>query len=87
MRSDIKSMKKRAQSLVEYGLILALVAIIAITALKYLGQKVNSAATTAGSQVETQANQAAEAYCESLTNADGVACTWSDNTCTCPPEK
>ena len=34
--------KSKAQSLVEYALILALVTVIAITALQFLGQRVNT---------------------------------------------
>ena len=62
----MKSNKKLAQSLIEYGLILALVAVIAITALRVLGQKVNDAAVTAGDQVNKSTSQAAEAYCKQL---------------------
>ena len=69
----MKSNKKLAQSLVEYGLILALVAVVAIAALQFLGKKVNEAATEAGSSVVTQTQSAAEAYCTSL---DG--CVWSN---------
>jgi pilus assembly protein Flp/PilA len=59
--------KKRAQSLVEYGLILALVAVIAIAALQVLGTKIQQASTTAGNTVTDAATNAAEAYCQSLT--------------------
>ena len=62
----MRSYKKIAQSLVEYGLILALVAVIAITALRFLGDKVNSAAESAGNQVETTTKNAAQEYCKGL---------------------
>ena len=62
----MKNNKKLAQSLVEYGLILALVAVIAITALRVLGQKINTAADNAASQVETSSANAAEKYCDAL---------------------
>ena len=62
----MKSNKKLAQSLVEYGLILALVAVIAIGALQLLGQKVNQAAEKSGSQIDAGVKDAAQSYCESL---------------------
>ena len=74
MKVDTKIMKKRAQSLVEYGLILALVAVVAIAALQFLGKKVNEAATEAGSSVVTQTKTAAQAYCTSLESA---GCEWN----------
>jgi Flp pilus assembly pilin Flp len=58
--------KKRAQSLVEYGLILALVAVIAIAALQVLGQKVQQSASTAGNTVSKATDNAATAYCTSI---------------------
>jgi len=39
---------ERGQGLVEYGLILGLVAVVCITATQTLGTKVNSTLTTAG---------------------------------------
>lgn len=62
----MKNNKKLAQSLIEYGLILALVAVIAITALRVLGQKINTAADNAAKQVETSSADAAKKYCEYL---------------------
>jgi len=69
----MKSNKKLAQSLVEYGLILALVAVIAIGALQLLGKKINEAAEKSGSQVDAGVKSAAQAYCESL----GSDYTWA----------
>lgn len=69
--------RRKAQSLVEYGLILALVAVIAIAALNVLGKKVNNAATTAGQTVEQSSSNAASSYCTSIggTLTNGVCKT------------
>jgi len=50
MFATVKSILKdeRGQGLVEYGLILGLVAVVCITATKTLGTKVNNTLTTAG---------------------------------------
>lgn len=58
--------KKSAQSLIEYGLILALVAVVAITALQFLGGKVNKAATDAGNQIGKVGDESANNYCKSI---------------------
>ena len=84
MKVNINMMKKRAQSLVEYGLILALVAVVAIAALQFLGKRVNDAAQKAGDSVVTQTESAAEAYCKSL---EASGCSWSTEkgVCECKP--
>jgi len=50
MYKQLKAILKdeQGQGLVEYGLILGLVAVVCITATKTLGTKVNSTLTTAG---------------------------------------
>ena len=69
--------KSKAQSLVEYALILALVAVIAITALQFLGQRVNTAVTRVGDDVESTTEHAAQTYCEGL----GQGYSWSNGKC------
>ncbi len=54
--------KKKAQSLVEYALILALVTIVAITALQFLGKKVNDSVQGVGGTIKEQTEDAAENY-------------------------
>lgn len=76
----MKSNKKLAQSLIEYGLILALVAVVAIAALQILGQRVNNAAVTAGENVENSAENAAKTYCE-----QSVGGSWNAETGVCTP--
>ena len=71
MKVDIKVMKKRAQSLVEYGLILALVAVVAVGALQLLGKKVNDAAVKTGKSIDMQTDNAPENYCTA------IGCKWS----------
>lgn len=69
--------KSSAQSLVEYALILALVTVIAITALQFLGQKVNTAVTGVGDDVESTTRDAAETYCKGL----GKGYDWDGSKC------
>lgn len=69
--------KSSAQSLVEYALILALVTVIAITALQFLGQKVNTAVTGVGDDVESTTKDAAKTYCEGL----GSGYSWDGDKC------
>ena len=47
-------LRKKAQSLVEYSLILALVSVVAITLLQTMGSKIKTTVTT----INTQLNQA-----------------------------
>ncbi len=76
----MKFMKKsNAQSLVEYALILALVTVIAITALQFLGQRVNTAVTGVGDDVEKTTQDAAKTYCEGL----GSGYSWNESTGKC----
>jgi pilus assembly protein Flp/PilA len=42
MRAKIEQLKKKGQGLVEYGLILVLIAIVVVLILTFLGQHVNS---------------------------------------------
>jgi len=63
MERLMKRNKKKGQSLVEYGLILALVAVIAIAALQLLGDRVQTAADTAGTTVQTATTNAGATYC------------------------
>lgn len=72
--------KKKAQSLIEYGLILALVAVVAIAALQILGKKVNDAATTAGDNIDKTSQNAAATYC-----TESVGGTWNESTGVCTP--
>ena len=48
----IRSSKKRAQSLVEYGLILALVSVVAITVLQTMGTKIKDTVGAVNSNLE-----------------------------------
>jgi len=49
MRTKFEQMKKKGQGLVEYALILVLIAIVVILILTFLGQKVNSTCSRIGS--------------------------------------
>lgn len=60
---------KKAQSLIEYGLILALVAVIAVTVLSKFGKTITDAGTTSSNTVATASTQAMSNYCKGLTPA------------------
>ena len=62
----MKNFKKRAQSLIEYGLILALVAVIAMTVLSKLGKSVTDAGDRAANSVNVSSENAMNNYCASL---------------------
>lgn len=68
-------MKKNAQSLIEYGLILALVAVIAVTVLSKFGKTMTSVGNKTDATVTSASDNSACAYCNSLTDAtDKAAC-------------
>src|SRR5439155_26592663 len=52
MRKKIEQLRKRGQGLVEYALILVLIAIVVILILTFLGQKVNDTFSTVGSALK-----------------------------------
>ena len=49
MRTKFEQMKKKGQGLVEYALILVLIAIVVILILTFLGQRVNDTFSKVGS--------------------------------------
>lgn len=51
MREKLEQLKKRGQGLVEYALILVLIAIVVILILTFLGSKVNQTFSTVSSAV------------------------------------
>lgn len=51
---------RKAQSLIEYGLILALVAVIAVAATQLLGKKVSTAVKNTGDKVEVTSTAMSE---------------------------
>lgn len=52
LMKKIKSSKKKAQSLVEYGLILALVSVVAITVLQTMGSKIKDTVGAVNNQLD-----------------------------------
>ena len=62
----MKRMKKNAQSLIEYGLILALVAVIALTILGKFGSSITNVGNHASDAVTTAGNNATSNYCQSI---------------------
>lgn len=67
-------MRRHAQSLIEYGLIMALVAVIAVTVLSKFGKTMNSAADRTNTTVTNVSNNAASTYCSTLTGDDKAKC-------------
>jgi pilus assembly protein Flp/PilA len=54
MRAKIEQLKKKGQGLVEYALILVLIAIVVIVILTFLGGQVNNTFSRISSAVTTQ---------------------------------
>ena len=52
MRRKLEQLRKRGQGLVEYALILVLIAIVVILILTFLGQKVQSTFSKVGSALD-----------------------------------
>lgn len=67
---------KKAQSLIEYGLILALVAIVAVTILGKFSTSINKVGDQANSAVESSGDNAMTGYCNSIgKNYTGGKCS------------
>lgn len=62
----MKNMKKQAQSLIEYGLILALVAVVAVTILGKFSKSINDVGEQANTAVSQSGNNALGNYCNSI---------------------
>ena len=62
----MKNFKKQAQSLIEYGLILALVAIVAMVVLGKFGTTLTAAGNKANSAVSAASGNATSNYCRSV---------------------
>lgn len=74
----ILNKKKKAQSLIEYALILAMVAVVAVAALQLLGQNLGTALKNSSSAVKVGAENAGQNACEK-----GMGGVWDANTQTC----
>ncbi len=75
--------KKKAQSLIEYALILAMVAVVAIAALQLLGNNIGVALRGSADVVGAGAEGAGETACQAMGEGfswDGKKCTWNGNT-------
>ena len=79
-------MKKQAQSLIEYGLILALVAVVAVVILGKFSKSITKVGEQANSAVSASGDNAMCNYCNSLVDAtDKTNCKVAANiTATCP---
>lgn len=63
---------KKAQSLIEYGLILALVAVIAVTVLSKFGSTITDVGNRTNTSVSSASNNATDNYCKSINGGAGV---------------
>lgn len=59
-------MKKNAQSLIEYGLILALVAVVAVTILGKFSSSINTVGNQANTAISNSGTNAMTKYCTSI---------------------
>lgn len=88
MRLVLLNTKKKAQSLIEYALILAMVAVVAIAALQLLGNNIGGALRGAADTVGTGAQNAGKNACEAMgdgfkwnpdpSSAAGGTCEYQD---------
>jgi len=62
----MKNIKKSAQSLIEYGLILALVAVIAVTVLGKFGKTLTNVGDKTNTAVSSASDNATDSYCKSI---------------------
>ncbi len=77
MKISLSGTKKKAQSLIEYALILAMVAVVAIAALQLLGKNIAKTLTNASNIVDQGAETAGESACRAM----GEGFTWQNNKC------
>ncbi|HNW25627.1 MAG TPA: Flp family type IVb pilin [Candidatus Gastranaerophilaceae bacterium] len=70
-------MKKTAQSLIEYGLILALVAIVALAVLSKFGGTIGNVGNSTDTQVQKVTENSGAAYCNSVSGQ------WNEDTKFC----
>lgn len=78
----ILNSKKKAQSLIEYALILAMVAVVAVAALQLLGDNIGTALRTSADAVGAGTNTAGEQACNAMGPGfkwDGKVCTYDSN--------
>lgn len=76
----MKKTKKVAQSLIEYGLILALVAIIAVAVLSKFGKTITAVGDKTDTTVTNASDNAGKTYCDSISG------TWNATTGVCTPK-
>lgn len=62
----MEEMKKQAQSLIEYGLILALVAVVAVTILGKFSKSINGVGEQANTAVNSAGTNALTGYCKTI---------------------
>lgn len=67
----MRSMRKEAQSLIEYGLILALVAVVAVTILGKFSTSINQVGNQANTAISSSSSNAMTTYCKNAGYASG----------------
>jgi Flp pilus assembly pilin Flp len=73
-------MKKQAQSLIEYGLILALVAVVAVVILGKFSSSITNVGNKASGAVTAAGDNAMNNYCKTVDNPTGGKYTAYDST-------
>lgn len=81
MKKIGENKKSKGQSLVEYGLILALVSVVAITVLQTMGTQIKTTVTGLSNNLSGANSMSA---CESTGGTWTGAATGGAGTCTCP---
>ena len=71
----MKNMKKQAQSLIEYGLILALVAVVAVVILGKFGKSMTDAGNRTSNTIDQTSSKAMDNYCASVTTGGTYSTT------------
>lgn len=61
-QKDIKNKKSKGQSLVEYGLILALVSVVAITVLQTMGDQIKTTVTNVTTKMQNANDRSNSAW-------------------------
>lgn len=83
LKHNLKNSKKKAQSLVEYALILAMVAVVAVAALQMLGNNIGKTLGRSGDAVSQGSDSAAEQACSAMGTGAGSSgsFSWDGTSC------
>ncbi len=80
----MKNTRKKAQSLIEYGLILAMVAVVAVVVLGKFGNSMTKTGDNVAKQMDTASSNAMKNYCSQLKDGE-KSYTYDEETGNCKP--